>query len=78
MSDVPEQNPPLDIPNKVDQAGLEKFGLKTDDAVLAEEKDTPLSKDGRIRVHRWWSDAKPHPSCSVDAPGESHVLYWFW
>ena len=32
MSDVPEQqNPPLDMPNKVDQAVLEKFGLKTDD-----------------------------------------------
>ena len=46
MSNVPEQqNPLLDIPNKVDQAVLEKFGQKTDDAILAEEKDTPLSKE---------------------------------
>ena len=46
MSDVPEQqNPLLDIPNKVDQAVLEKFGQKIDDAILAEEKDTPLSKE---------------------------------
>ena len=37
MSDVPEQqNPLLDIPNKVDQAVLEKFGQKIDDAILAE------------------------------------------
>ena len=44
MGDVPEQqNALLDIPNKVDQAVLEKFGQKTDDAILAEEKDTPLS-----------------------------------
>ena len=46
MSDVPEQqNPLLDIPNKVDQAVLEKFGQKADDAILAEEKDTPLAKE---------------------------------
>ena len=82
MSDVPEQqNPPLDIPKKVDQAVLEKFGLKTDDAILAEEKDTPLSKElvdmegseyiaggvtqNPIRVAQWMLQ-------------ESHVLYWFW
>ena len=42
MSDVPEQqNPLLDIPNKGDQAVLEKFGQKTDDAILAE--GTPRS-----------------------------------
>ena len=41
MHDVLEQqNPLLDIPNKVDQSVLEKFGQKAGDAILAEEKDT--------------------------------------
>ena len=34
MNDVPEQqNPLLDIPNKVDQDVLEKFGQKAGDAI---------------------------------------------
>ena len=43
MSDVPEQqNPPLDIPNKVDQAVLEKFG--------AEDRRRDPRRGGRIHL----------------------------
>lgn len=38
-------NPLLDISNKVDQATLDKYGLKAGDAILAEEKHMPLFKE---------------------------------
>lgn len=35
-------NPLLDISANVDEAFLIKYGLKPDDAILAEEKHTPM------------------------------------
>ena len=79
-------NPLLDISADVDQSVLDKYGVKLNDAILAEEKHQPLypelvamdsvqyigggATQNSIRVAQWMSQAAPGMTSFVGCVGK--------
>jgi len=62
-------NPLLDISADVGQDILDKYDVKMDNAILAEEKHVPLYKElveNYSPQYIAWSDAKLHPCRTMD------------